>query len=184
MLILASKSPRPKEIMEKLRLSFVCVSKDCEESIPEGTPPERAVIMLATQKAEAVFSDYTDATVIGADTVVFQGGKYLTKPKDRTDAYNMLRSLSDKTHSVYTGVCIKSSRKCVAFYNKTDVTFSHLLDDDICEYLDTGEPFDIAGAYGIQGFGCKFIKCINGDFYSVMGLPAQMLAEQLKNFDY
>jgi len=183
MLVLASGSPRRKEILEKLGFDFVSCKTDVDETIPENLDPSEIATYLATLKAEASLLDYPTDTVIGSDTIVVLDDKVLGKPQNEEDAKRMLKALSGKTHVVYTGVCVASADKKESFCDKTCVTFAALSDYEIDEYIATGEPMDKAGAYGIQGYGCRFVSSINGDFYSVMGLPANRLYEVLKRFD-
>ena len=184
MLILASKSPRRNEILGKICNDFVAITKDCDETLQEDIDPADAVQMLSKRKAEAVFVDNPDATVIGSDTIVSINGEILTKPLEFSDAYDMLTKLSGNVHQVYTGVTILSKQKEKTFYSKADVEFAQMSREEIEWYINSNEIWDKAGSYGIQGFGCRFIKGIVGDYYTVMGLPAQMTYEALKEFDY
>jgi septum formation protein len=174
-LILASGSPRRKELLEKLQLPFVTVPSDEDEQIDLNRPSDAVVIELARRKAESVAARFPAGIVIGADTIVVFDGQILGKPKDRGHARTMLRSLSGRTHSVYTGVAICSRGGTETFFEKTDVTFWALSQAEIERYLDSGEPFDKAGAYGIQGLGALLVEKIRGDFYTVMGLPIARL---------
>ena len=178
--ILASKSPRRNELLRFITEDFTVKVSDADETIPDGTAPEDAVIMLAKIKGEAVYKENSEATIISADTVVVYDGKILGKPHSREDAFSMLSTLSGNTHTVYTGVFIISGDKKIGFSERTDVTFCELSQDDINNYISTGEPFDKAGAYGIQGKGSVMIKGIVGDYYNVMGLPVAKLNSVLK----
>ena len=171
-LILASKSPRRIELMTLAGFDFLSVPAVKEEKITGGTSPSDAVLMLSRQKAE-----YN--TVIGADTVVALGNEIMGKPENEQDAFDMLKKLSGKTHTVLTGVCVISPDKQINFYEKTEVEFYPLGDDEIRQYIASGEPMDKAGAYGIQEKGAMFVKRINGDFYNVVGLPVARLAREL-----
>ncbi len=182
MLILASRSPRRCELLKLAGLEFKSVPSEGEEILPKGTSPQDAVVLLARQKAKEVAEKFPDDTVLGADTVVAANGRILGKPKDSADAYDMLRMLSGKIHSVYTGVCIKRGEKESSFFQKTDVEFYPLTDDEIYEYIATGEPMDKAGAYGIQEKGFFMVKRINGDYYNVVGLPVAETVRRLKKF--
>jgi len=184
MLVLASKSPRRKEILQKLGLEFECMNAECDENLPHDIKPEDAVMLLAHRKAEAIFKKRSHDTVIGSDTIVVHKGVILTKPSDEDDAFKILKCLSGQTHSVYTGVSILSEDKTSEFFSKTEVTFAPISDEEIEWYISTREPFDKAGAYGIQGYGCRFIEKINGDYYTVVWLPAQRVAKELANFGY
>ncbi len=181
-IILASGSPRRKELMTLAGLDFEIKVADVDETLPEGIAPFDAVKMLSLKKAKAVADEYTDKIVIGADTVVAFDGKILGKPTDKNDAFEMLRMLSGQTHKVYTGVAIICNDTICNFYEETDVEFYPLTDDEIISYINTGEPMDKAGAYGIQGKGCVLVKRINGDYSNVVGLPIARLSRELKNY--
>lgn len=183
-LILASSSPRRKELLENLHISFEVSSSDVDESFDPALTPGEIVMELSNRKAKAVSEQNPDSFVIGADTVVVLEGSVLGKPKDRSEAYFMLKNLSGKTHSVFTGVSIIGPEKEKNFYVKTDVVFWELSDEEINAYIDTSEPFDKAGAYGIQGFGSVLVKEINGDYFSVVGLPVSKTVRELRNAGY
>ena len=176
-LVLASKSPRRSEILKNAGYEFVVRVADADETIPEGTKPEDAVVFLAARKAMAV-ERADDETVLGADTIVVLDNKILGKPKDREDAYNMLKNLSGRVHSVFTGVCIIENGKSMTFSEETQVEFLPLTDKEIYEYIDTNDCYDKAGAYGIQGYASKFIRRINGDYFNVVGLPISAIFEK------
>lgn len=178
-MILASKSPRRIELMALAGFDFKSVPATGEENIPDGILPCDAVLMLSRQKAQEIAEKYPDETVIGADTVVALDNEIMGKPKNEQDAFDMLKKLSGKTHSVLTGVCVISPDKHIHFYEKTEVEFYPLGDDEIWQYIASGEPMDKAGAYGIQEKGAMFVKRINGDFYNVVGLPVARLAREL-----
>lgn len=178
-LILASKSPRRIELMTLAGFDFLSVPAIKEEEIPDGTSPSDAVLMLSRQKAEEIAEKYPYNTVIGADTVAALGNEIMGKPENEQDAFDMLKKLSGKTHTVLTGVCVISPDKHIHFYEKTEVEFYPLGDDEIRQYIASGEPMDKAGAYGIQEKGAMFVKRINGDFYNVVGLPVARLAREL-----
>lgn len=169
-LVLASKSPRRSEILKNAGIDFTVRVADADETIPEGTKPEDAVVFLAARKAMAV-ERTEDETVLGADTVVVLDDKILGKPKDKDDAFNMIKSLSGRVHSVYTGVCAIGNGVSLTFAEETKVEFYPLSDEEIYEYINTDEPYDKAGAYGIQGLASKFISGIQGDYFNVVGLP-------------
>lgn len=179
-LVLASASPRRQELLEKLQIPFITYSPNADESIEHGLLPAQIVIELALRKAKLAAVRYPDSYVIGSDTIVVNDGKVLGKPHDRSEAKRMLRSLSGKTHEVFTGVAVIKGDIVETFYEKTEVAFWELDDAAIERYLDSGEPFDKAGAYGIQGYGALFVKSIIGDYFSVMGLPISRLARLLK----
>ena len=179
-IILASKSPRRQELMNHITSDFEVIVSEVEEILPGGILPEEAPVYLSGIKAEAVAADRPDRVVIGADTVVILDGAVLGKPRDEQDAVRMLRALSGKVHTVVTGCCIIKDGKQVAFSEMTRVEFYSLSDREIMEYIATGEPFDKAGAYGIQGKGSVLVKRIEGDFFNVMGLPVGRLKRELE----
>lgn len=183
MIILASNSPRRKELLAGLGVPFnVLVLKDIDESYPEDLPVEDIAEYIAVKKASA-YDVTTGNTVLTADTVVVCEGEVMGKPTDGDDARRMLRKLSGKTHQVYTGVCLSSVEKRTHFSVCTDVTFKELRDEEIDHYIREYKPFDKAGAYGIQEWiGYIGITGINGSYYNVMGLPVQRIYEELKKF--
>lgn len=182
-IILASASPRRKELMKQAGLEFdVCVSTKEEKKGPWG--PEEMVRRLSEQKARDVAERYTeDCIIIGADTVVACDQEILGKPADDQDAYRMLHMLQGRTHQVYTGVTIVeggiASRKMTSFVEKTEVTMYPMSDEMIWNYIRTGEPADKAGAYGIQGRAAVFVKAIQGDYNNVVGLPVAAVWQYL-----
>ena len=181
MLILGSGSPRRKELLSLITPLFVIDTPEVDETLPEGVVPQRAVMLLARRKAEAVAARHTESDIIiGSDTIVVLDGEILGKPKDREDAKAMLRRLSGETHRVFTGVCVHHDGKSEMFYGEASVVFATMTDSEIDEYLDTGEPFDKAGAYGVQGFGSRYIERIDGDYYAVVGLPVHQLYRVLR----
>ena len=179
-IILASASPRRKELLTLAGFEYEVIVSQCEEILPEGITPDKAVEELARQKAEDVFSRNTDCMIIAADTVVALGNTILGKPKDEDDAFTMLSSLSGRRHTVYTGVCIKTKDKTDIFHVATDVEFYPLSEKEIKDYIVTKEPMDKAGAYGIQGKGFVLVKGIHGDYFNVVGLP---LAETVRHIN-
>ena len=181
-IILASASPRRKELMELAGYDFEVLCADIVEVVPEEAMPQEVVMSLALQKAQAVAAEHKEAVVIGSDTVVALDGKILGKPHSEQEACEMLRSLSGRTHKVFTGVAIVCGGKVKNFFDETDVEFYSLGDDEIKKYVATGEPTDKAGAYGIQGKGSVLVKRINGDFFSVMGLPIAKLYREMSDF--
>lgn len=183
-LILASSSPRRKELLENLRLKFEISSSDADESFSENLSQSEAVMELASRKAKIVAQQFPDCFVIGADTVVVHDGMILGKPVSGQEASKMLKKLSGDTHSVFTGVSIISPEKETRFYEKTDVTFWELSDEEIDTYIKSGEPFDKAGGYGIQGFGSMLVQAIDGDYYTVVGLPVSRLIRELRKIGY
>ena len=179
-IILASASPRRKELLTLAGIEYDVTVSQCEETLPDGITPDKAVEELARQKAEDVFSRNGNAMIIAADTVVALGNIILGKPKDEEDAYNMLTSLSGRRHTVFTGVCIKTKDKTDIFHVATEVEFYDLSEKEIKDYIATKEPMDKAGAYGIQGKGFVLVKGIHGDYFNVVGLP---LAETVRHIN-
>jgi septum formation protein len=180
-IILASASPRRKEILQLADLSFNIMPSDAEE-ITTKTEPQEVVMELASIKAKDIYerSD-KQSMVVGADTVVAYKGQILGKPSDEEDARRMLSMLSGQTHEVYTGVCVIEDGQIKTFYEETKVTFYEISEDEIDRYIGTGEPMDKAGSYGIQGKAAVFIKGIEGDYYNVVGFPiARFLHEITK----
>lgn len=182
-IILASSSPRRRELMTTAGLEFEIIVKDVDESIPEGTAPVDAAKMTAKKKALAVANEHPDSIVIGADTIVVAGEKILGKPADKADACAMLRMLSGVEHEVITGVCIVCGEKIENFAQVSRVKFYDLTDEEIEAYVATNEPMDKAGAYGIQGRGCTLVEKIEGDYFNIVGLPVAELNRKIKAFD-
>lgn len=181
--ILASASPRRKELLSLAGIEYEVVVSECEEMLPEKILPHDAVMLLAKQKAEDVFRRNSDCMVIAADTVVALEDKILGKPKDEEDAFSMLSALSGRQHTVYTGVCIMTKDKTECFFVGTDVEFYSLTEKEISEYIATKEPMDKAGAYGIQGKGFVLVKGIHGDYFNVVGLPLAETIRHIAKFD-
>lgn len=176
MIILASQSPRRREILERLVPDFVVCPSDSDEEI-EPCPPFEYVVSLAERKAESVGQKYPLDTIIAADTIVCLDGDIMGKPKDRADAKLILKGLSGRMHTVYTGVAVIHEGRLYKFFEGTNVFFRSLTDGLIEEYIVSGEPMDKAGAYGIQGIGGRFVERIEGDFFNVMGLPLCALSK-------
>lgn len=179
-LVLASSSPRRKELLENLHLTFEVSSSEVDENFSITDSPDEIVMELAEKKAKAVAKFYPSSYIIGSDTVVVTNGNILGKPKEKNEAFLMLKTLSGNVHHVYTGVCIVSPDQTINFYEKTEVVFWELTDEEIDSYISTGEPFDKAGAYGIQGIGSILVKEIKGDYFSVVGLPLSRTVRELK----
>lgn len=180
--ILASASPRRKELLGYIVPRFEIIPADVDETLPEEIPAEKSAEFLAVKKAVHISAQYPESIVIGSDTVVIVDGEILGKPADEADAYRMLKKLSGKVHTVVTGVCISQGEKKKSFSEATRVEFYPLSEEEIRNYIATGDPMDKAGAYGIQGEGCVLIKGIEGDFFTVMGLPAARLKRELAEF--
>ena len=180
-IILASKSPRRQELLKTITEDFICIPSEAEEIIPDNIETEEVSTYLATLKATDIYSSNKDSIVIGCDTVVINDNKILGKPIDLEDAFNMIKSLSGKTHKVITGCCIIYNEKEYTFKSVTEVEFYQLTDEEINQYISTDEPYDKAGAYGIQGRASLFVKSIKGDYFNVVGLPISLLSRKLKN---
>ncbi|RXI98406.1 septum formation inhibitor Maf [Anaerobacillus alkaliphilus] len=181
-LILASGSPRRKQLLEQGQLQFSISTSTVDETITEPLNPEEVVEQLSLRKAQDVFSRFDDSIIIGADTIVSINGTILGKPKDEEEAFQMLQQLSGNEHDVYTGVAILSKEKTIVFHERTIVSFWELTTAEIEDYISSGEPFDKAGSYGIQGLGALFVKKINGDYFNVVGLPLARTVRELQNF--
>ncbi len=182
---LASRSPRRKKLLEQIGLTFSSFSVDHDEVVEENETPENAVIRLSEEKMEMAFANVEEGILVTADTIVVLNNEIIGKPADKKEAFKILRNLSGNTHFVFTGFCIadKVSGKKVSDYVKTAVTFRHLSDDEIDDYIEGGSPMDKAGAYGIQDdFGAVFVKSIEGCYYNVVGLPLAQFYLKLKEF--
>ncbi len=184
-LVLASTSPRRRELLGLLGLPFEVVASRYDESAvdPAGMAPPEYVMQLAHGKAEEVAGRMDgDALVIGADTTVILDGQFLNKPADTAEAERMLRALSGRTHEVYTGLCLMRGGTLATNFARTEVVFDTLSETTIAAYAATGEPLDKAGAYGIQGKALSFIPEIRGDYFNVVGLPLFLLCRMLEEF--
>lgn len=183
-LILASRSPRRRKLLAQLGLDFEVHPSDLDENATNHRLPEQLVEQLALEKARAVAARFPEALTLGADTIVVLDGDVLNKPADEAEARAMLRRLSGRTHTVYTGVALvhPASQREVVDYEATQVTLAPLTDAEIDAYVATGSPLDKAGAYGIQDdYGAVFIRRIEGDYYNVVGLPLHRLYRMLRN---
>jgi septum formation protein len=179
--ILASASPRRRELLGGLGIEFEVVPSDASEDTPEGRwDRSLAARRIAHRKAATVARSHPEAIVIGADTLVCLAGAVLGKPEDEEDAKRMLRALSGKTHKVITGVAACSPSATLRGSETTLVTFRHVMEHEIREYVATGEPMDKAGAYGIQGKAGAFVAAVHGCYYNVVGLPVLRLARMLR----
>ena len=181
-IILASQSPRRRELLERMGLAgFRVVSPDVDEHMEEDLPPAQLVCRLSQRKARAVREQVGDeGLIIAADTVVTLDGAVLGKPADELAAFQMLSPLSGVRHQVYAGLTVLRGGEEHTEYEVTDVSFRELTQGEIEDYIRTGEPMDKAGAYGIQGYGALFISGIQGDYYNVMGLPVCRLGQLLE----
>ena len=182
-IILASASPRRKEILQNTKLKFEIQKSDIEEVILENESPEDMVVRLAYEKAYDVAQKNKDKLVIGADTIVALDNEVLGKPKDKEEAYQMIKKLSNKTHKVITGISLIniSHGMVVNDYVVSLVTFKDLSEDSIKDYINTNESLDKAGAYGIQGYGALLVDNIQGDYFNIVGLPISKLSDLLKD---
>ena len=174
-IILASKSPRRRELLGQITEHFSVIVREVDESLPDGMHPREGVELLAVMKGEAVAGEHPGAVVISSDTLVELDGIALGKPCDEDDAARILRMLSGATHNVHTGVAVHYLGRVYSGVASSGVTFKPLTDAEIREYISTGEPMDKAGAYGIQGKGALLVKGIQGDYANVVGLPVSPL---------
>ena len=188
-IILASGSPRRKELLLQIGIVPEIIVSHVEEKITSDVPAE-VVMSLAEQKAVDVAKNMPEGKVIlGSDTVVAADGKILGKPKSHEEAYEMIRSLVGRSHQVYTGVCIVKKGAAdgkdtvVSFYDETDVQVSGMTEAEIREYADSEEPMDKAGAYAVQGFFARYIEGLRGSYANVMGLPVHLVYRKLKELD-
>lgn len=181
MIILASQSPRRKELMEKLNIPFTVRVADIDETPDPSLPIEKDITRISRLKAEAIARESQDI-VIAADTMVVLDGAELGKPKSREEAKKMLTSLSGRGHQVMTGMTVLQGSKCICHTEITDVYFRPLTEDEIDRYVASGDCDDKAGAYGIQSGAAPFVEGINGDYFNVVGLPVCRLSLILKEF--
>ncbi len=185
--ILASASPRRRELIRTLGVDFEICPSDCPEVLEEGLGFDETVMGLARLKAENVFGKYgyeKDVLVVGADTIVVLDNRILGKPKDREDAFAALCAIRGRSHIVYTGMCLISNKdgknNTILCYDKTEVFMTDIADDEIINYIESGEPMDKAGSYGIQGRGSLFIERIKGNYNTVVGLNISQLYNIMK----
>ena len=171
-IVLASQSPRRRELLERLGLPFRTLVPDIDERMDRPLPPAELVAVISAEKARAAQAlAGPEAIVIAADTVVALDGAVLGKPAGEADAARMLSALAGRTHHVYTGLTVLRGERVRTVSEETAVTFRPLTEQEIAAYVRTGEPLDKAGAYGIQGYGALLVEGIRGDYYNVMGLP-------------
>ena len=183
-IVLASKSPRRKELLSLLDLDFQIITADIDETIDPALSVVDEVARISYQKAVAVANGLSgDTVIISADTIVELDGCLMGKPKDETDAFDMLKKLSGKTHNVHTAVTVLCGERHITKVVTTAVTFRDITDDEILAYVKTKEPMDKAGAYGIQGKASKFVSGIVGDYFNVVGLPVCEFGLILKQFN-
>ena len=195
MLVLASASPRRRELLAQAGFAFEVRAANVNEDVRDGEEPIAYVVRLAREKAEAVYRDVgtkgpgtreqvpeDQLIVLGADTTVVVDGQILGKPEDAADAARMLRMLSGRTHRVITGVAVVTAERMESAADETEVQFLTLSDEEIADYIATGEPMDKAGAYAIQGRAAKWIPRIVGDYFNVVGLPVSRVSTLLGSF--
>ena len=178
-LILASASPRRRELFDLLKLDYMVIPSNADENIPECEPGEY-VMALAKLKAESVKANHSDCCVVGCDTIVVLDSEIIGKPTSKENALEVISKLSGRTHTVYTGVCVLTDEIENVFYDCTEVTFHKLTEEEIRDYVNTGEPMDKAGAYGIQGPGSVLVDNVDGCYFTVIGLPLPKLYRALK----
>ncbi len=184
-IILASQSPRRRELLTLVGIAHAVRPADIDESeLPGGETPVGHAERLARAKAHTIAATDRDAIVVAADTIVVIDGAILGKPRDPDDAATTLRRLSGRTHTVFTAIAVAYRDQTESAVESVDVTFRALTDDDIAQYIATGEPLDKAGAYGIQGFGATIVERVNGDYFSVMGLGLRRLVELLSRLGF
>jgi len=182
MLVLASSSPRRAELLRAAGIPFEIYPVAIDESVLRLEPPGEHVRRLARQKAQVAFAANAAAVILGADTIVVVGGEIMSKPRDSADAVRMLRLLSGREHEVLTGVALVAQRGTAVEVARTRVWVNPLSEDEIRDYVATGEPLDKAGAYAIQGLGSKFIDRIQGSYSNVVGLPVSLVYRLLKGY--
>lgn len=182
-IILASKSPRRRELLGAIFEEFDIITAPTDETLPENVPASCGVELLAVRKGEAVASSHPDAMVISSDTLVELDGEPLGKPEDESDAYNMLSRLSGRAHNVHTGIAIHYNGKVYSGTDTTAVYFKELSPAQIKEYIASGEPMDKAGAYGIQGLGGAFVEKYEGNYDTVVGLSSSLLRSLLEDIN-
>lgn len=179
-IILASGSPRRQELLKELGLSFTLLQKKTDESYPANLKPYEVAEYIAKKKAGIFETPQKKQIIITADTIVALHDQILGKPQNKKEAFDMLSALSNTSHQVITGVCLRDEHKCHLFHANTKVTFEELTDELIEQYIEKEKPFDKAGAYGIQEwFGMVAVKHIEGSYYNVMGLPVHLLYRKL-----
>lgn len=181
-LILASGSPRRRQLLELYTKDFTVCASDFDEKAVQADTPKQLVEALARGKCLAVAQDHPDCLVVGSDTVVEVDGQVLGKPQDAEDAKRMLRALSGRTHAVHTGVCVSGGGRTESFVDSCKVRFFPLDEEEIERYTATAEPYDKAGAYAIQGRAALWLDRLEGDYYTIMGLPVSRTARLIASF--
>ena len=180
-IVLASQSPRRKELLEKTGFSFICDPADIDETVNLEADLVEESKNLSRRKAETVLERHPEAIVIGSDTLVLCDNQVMGKPEGDADAFQMLKKLQNHKSQVLTSLCIISQKKCFTYACITDVYFSKMSDEEIWNYIHTGETADKAGVYAIHVLAGRYIKEIHGDYYAIMGLPLQVVYDELKN---
>ncbi len=181
-MILASQSPRRRDLLQLITSDFRVIPADVDESLCDGEKPDHFVSRLAEAKASAVISHAnTGELIIGADTTVSVDGMILNKPSNQDEFLSMMDALSGRTHQVYSGICVLASHRADVQVVRTDVTFRELTVEERLHYWKTGEPEDKAGGYGIQGLAARFVRSIQGSYTNVVGLPLVELEAMLNN---
>ncbi len=184
-LILASSSPRRRMLLRNVGARFRVIPADCDESGADALPPKERVAELARLKCAAVAAEYPDDVVLGADTLVLDAdGEVLGKPADEEDARRMLRALSGRSNTVYTGVCVIRNGETHLAVEETEVFFREMSEREIDDYVRSGEPMDKAGAYGVQERGALFVRRVEGDYFNVVGLPLVLTQRLLRQAGY
>lgn len=181
-IILASASPRRKEILGNTNVKFTVIKSEIDEVVLDNEKPQQVVMRLAFEKCLDIASKHEEDLVIGADTIVVLDDEILGKPKDKNEAYEMIKKLSNRTHQVMTGISLINlhSNKKIIDCVVSDVKFKDLSEEDIKDYIQTNESLDKAGAYGIQGYGALLVEEIKGDYFNIVGLPISRLSDLLK----
>lgn len=183
-ILLASNSPRRKELLQSLGYEFEVVKVDCDEIYPEDLSVEKIAAYLSELKSDAFRKLEKEEVLITSDTIVALENEVLGKPKNALEGKEMLQKLSGKTHQVYTGITLRNSEKVISATDVSSVEIDHLTEEEINFYLENFKPFDKAGSYGIQEwFGMAKVKNISGSFYSIMGLPTHLIYSLLKDFE-
>lgn len=180
MFILASQSPRRRELLSMLGLTFEIITADIDETMDSTLSVEDAVAQVCRRKAEAVGKDHPDRLIVSADTIVVVEDTILGKPHSEEEAFRMLKSLSGRSHTVMTAFCLYKNGKAQTHVEKTNLRFKPLSDEEIMAYIATGSPMDKAGAYGIQDGAAVFVESLEGDYYNVVGLPLCSLVKYLR----
>lgn len=182
-IILGSKSPRRKELLKQMGISFEVYTLDINEDIKDFKDPQDYVTKTALKKGKAISQVFPNDIVICADTIVAHNNHILEKPKTKEEAYQMIQELQGDVHSVYTAVYLGLNDKIEVFVEETKVTIDHMSEAEIEEYVNTKEPYDKAGAYAIQGFFGRYVQKIEGDYYNVMGLPVNRVYREIKKLE-